>query len=184
MGRIFGAIVLAPLLAILALLASDAVPPGGPAARQPLAEQTAAAGIAAVRIEGACRPGAFSAAPADQPGHIPYVYPVRPAPDRQALPLDTARAGEAGHACDRRRAEAEAGPSGAPDWRGVVYGDTETACGLEAGARRPRNYAGPCRWGWVEDAHFTLEREAPPLAGIAYDACGDGDCGGPGSLPD
>lgn len=164
MTRSIATLLCVPVAAVvLSALAPPAQQAGGTVSTRPEFAGFVLTGTATpvyLPASGGCTPGHFAAAPEGSAARRPFVYPVRPVPDRNHVPHDTVRAGERGFACDNSAAPApDAEGDGPVRWLGVVYGRSAESCGLDRTGSRRRAYTGPCRWGWVEAEHFRADLE-------------------------
>lgn len=81
--------------------------------------------------------------------------PVRAAPFEPAAEIDRLGMGASFFICSRSLDQR---------WFGIVYdtdGDAAERCGVSAPVSRGRDYAGPCRAGWVPSARVRLVSGAP-----------------------
>lgn len=98
-----------------------------------------------------CIAGRFTPANMADDGK-PMIYPVHLGAGNDYLALDTARAGTPVYACDVASTQLRRHDYDVEEqrWVGVIYGPDLAVCTPSRGG----NYAGPCRYGWVQEGFF------------------------------
>lgn len=70
---------------------------------------------------------------------------VHSGPDAMFPAVDTLRPGAHVYLCEEK-----------DEWMGVVYGDTDSGCGVSTPWPERKAYEGPCKAGWVPGTHVKI----------------------------